>query len=433
MVGAMPRPRGPFGLLQILSLVVAVTIGLAIASLKLGAARAPGVAFAQPKGAPAGLAPPRASVTVALPAPPASSAAPAASAAASADPAASSAPAAGAAKGGKDADKHPPALDDTVVQTEDDFPKDLSEEERAAIGTGKVPIHRTGPFKSPFAHPRFGGPAHVKVGAVMSDIRDYNIQTGGFEAELFLSLTSLDKEMPDINLTFTNGKEIEQQVLADTPTFKLYRVHGTFGGPVDLHYYPFDTQSLPVEVEDLYAGVDQVIFEPDPNRTSLDEGFAVPGWDVASVGAKAFKHRYPPRFDRDDLLISRYKVEVGLDRFGVSAALSVFVPAYIIVLIALTGMWVPAEELEVRSNTGAPMLAAAVLFHYALLSTLPATGYLTRADKVMMGTYLAIFLNMASTWTFMIVDEHRVEPLFRLWRWVVPMLTVLLMIAASIL
>jgi hypothetical protein len=51
----------------------------------------------------------------------------------------------------------------------------------------------------------------------------------------------------------------------------------------------------------------------------------------------------------------------------------------------------------------------------------------------MMGTYLAIFLNMASTWTFMIVDEHRVEPLFRLWRWVVPLLTVLLMIAASIL
>ncbi|MFO0756630.1 MAG: hypothetical protein U0359_09075 [Byssovorax sp.] len=441
----MPRRRGPFGLLHILSLVVAVTVGLAIATLKLTAPPTAGMAFAQPKGAPA---PPRAAATVTLSARPAAAAAlpsptstpstapsAAPSSAPSAAPSAtpSSAPAAGDAKGDSKGDKHPPALDYTTVQTEDDFDKDLSEEEKAAIGTGKVPIHREGPFKSPFAHPRFGGPARVKVGAVMSHVRDYNIQTGSFEAEFFLSLTSLDKEMPDINLAFTNGKEIEQQMLADAPTFKLYRVHGTFSGPVDLHYFPFDTQSLPVEIEDLYAGVDQLVFEPDPNRTSLDEGFSVPGWDIAHVGAKAFKHRYPPRFDRDDLQISRYKLDVGLERFGVSAALSVFVPAYIIVLIALTGMWVPAEELEVRSNTGAPMLAAAVLFHYALLSTLPATGYLTRADKVMMGTYLSLFLNMLSTWTFLIVDEHQVERLFRLWRWSVPLVTIAVMVAASFL
>jgi hypothetical protein len=424
MVSAMARPRGPFGLLQILSLVVAVTLGLTIASLKLGASRGPGVAFAQPKGAALPVPPPRPSVTVSLPAAPSA----AASAAPSATP--SAAPAAGEAKGDK-GEKHPPALDYADVQTDADFDKDLSEEEKAAIGTGKVPIHREGPFKSPFAHPRFGGPARVKVGTVLSHVRDYNIQTGSFEAEFFLSLTSVDKDMPEINLVFTNGKEIEQQSLADTPTFKLYRVHGTFGGPVDLHFFPFDTQSLPVEIEDLYAGVDQLVFEPDPNRTSLDEGFAVPGWDIAHVGAKSFKHRYPPRFDRDDLQISRYKFEVGLERFGVSAALSVFVPAYIIVLIALTGMWVPATELEVRSNTGAPMLAAAVLFHYALLSTVPATGYLTRADKVMMGTYLALFLNMASTWTFLIVDEEHKERLFRLWRWAVPLLSIGVMIAAS--
>jgi hypothetical protein len=454
----MPRPRGSFGLLQILSLVVAVVLGLAILSLKLGAPGSPRApiapAYAQPKAAPAQPAHPnqpfpRPGQPFPRPgAPAAPSAAPPAEPSAAPSVAPSAAPAAGEAKGGnyepkggkadkdkekdKEKDKKPPALDYATVQTEADFDKDLSEEQKLAIGTGKVPIHREGPFKSPFAHPRFGGPARVKVGAVMSHVRDYNIQTGAFEAEFFLSLTSVDKEMPDLNLIFTNGKEIEQQPIADTPTFKLYRIHGTFGGPVDLRHYPFDTQNLPIEMEDLFAGVDQIVFEPDPARTSLDEGFAVPGWGIAHVGARAFKHRYPPRFDRDDLQVSRYKVEVGLERFGVSAALSVFVPAYIIVLIALTGMWVPPEELEVRSNTGAPMLAAAVLFHYALLSTLPATGYLTRADKVMMGTYIALALNMASTWTFLIVGDDKKEVLFRLWRWSVPVLSLVIMASASI-
>src|SRR5262249_17422986 len=81
-------------------------------------------------------------------------------------------------------------LDDTVVQTEDDIPKGLSEEQKSALGTGKVPIHREGKFASPFANPKYGDPAHVKVGLVINEIREYNIQTGGYDLEFFLSLTS---------------------------------------------------------------------------------------------------------------------------------------------------------------------------------------------------------------------------------------------------
>ena len=69
----------------------------------------------------------------------------------------------------------------------------MSEEEKDAIGTGKVPIHREGPYRSPLAHPRFGGPTKVAVGLVIREIREFSIQTGGFEADFFLSLTG-DKE-----------------------------------------------------------------------------------------------------------------------------------------------------------------------------------------------------------------------------------------------
>jgi hypothetical protein len=149
------------------------------------------------------------------------------------------------------------------------------------------------------------------------------------------------------------------------------------------------------------------------------------------VGATAFKHKYPPRFDRDDLYVSRYKFSLGIDRFATSAAFSVFVPACIIVLISLIGLWVPPEELEVRSNAGAPMLAAAVLFHYSLIQALPATGYLTRADKLMLAVYVSLFLNMASTWVFLLLDEENVHKAFRLFRAWIPPITVAIMAAGS--
>jgi hypothetical protein len=319
-------------------------------------------------------------------------------------------------------------IDYAEVQTDADFPAGMSPEEKDAIGAGKVPIHKEGKYKSPLAHPRFGEPAHVKVGVVLVAAGDYDLTTGKFSADFYLSLTG-DRDMPPLSLTFTNGDEVTETVIADTATFKVFRYHGSFLAKVDLRGYPFDKQELPIELEDLRAGVDQLVFVPDPNRTSLDEGFELKGWSTASIGARAYRHAYPPRFDRDDLYVSRYKFILGIERFGTSAAFSVFVPAFIIVLISLTGMWVPPDELEVRSNAGAPMLAAAVLFHYSLTQALPATGYLTRADKLMMAVYACLLINMISTWFFMIVPEEKVNFVFRFARTWVPIASVALMAA----
>ncbi len=320
-------------------------------------------------------------------------------------------------------------LGDTVIQTESDLPKGLSPEQLDALGGGKVPIHREGRYRSPLANPSLGGPATVRVGFVISEIRNYQIQDGSFSADFFMSFTA-DKPVPKLHPVFTNGHDTNCISVVDVETFRFYRCTGTFTSPVDLLDYPFDTQNLDISVEDAVYGVDTIVFVADPRRTSLDANFRISGYSVAVVGANTFKHQYPSRFDRDDLYVSRYKFTLALDRFAQSAAFSVFVPAIIIVLISLIGLWVSPEHLEVRSNAGAPMLAAAVLFHYSLVQSLPATGYLTHADKLMLGVYVSLFMNMATTWVFMIVDEERIPFWFRFFRAWTPPATVLVMLAA---
>lgn len=407
-------------IVQAIALILAIGVGLMILSRKVDA---------QPNAKPAA---------------PAAPAAPGASGAAAQKPnpkgpkgkivdagppeAAAPAPAAADKKDDKDAGD---PIEYAVLQTDEDFPAGMSEEEKNAIGTGKVPIHKEGPYRSPLAHPRFGGPSIVKVGLVIREIREFNIQTGGFEADFFLSLTG-DKELPNLNLTFTNGHEVNLTPIADSPTFKLFSVTGKFTTEVDLREYPFDTQILNIAMEDQKAGIDQLVFEAYKERTSLDSSFRLSSFSPAGVGAITYKHKYPQRFDRDDLYVSRYKFNVSVERFATSAAFSVYVPALIIVLISLTGMWVPPDELEVRSNAGAPMLAAAVLFHYSLIQELPATGYLTHADKLMLGVYLSLLLNMASTWLLLLGDEEHAARVFKAARTLVPVATAFIMVAAIV-
>jgi hypothetical protein len=299
----------------------------------------------------------------------------------------------------------------------------------ATVGeAGGVPHHAAGttPYRSPFAKPNAGPPVRIKVGLLLNSVDDYNIKTGTFSADFFLSLTS-DKPMPKLELQFPTGKVEQTEIIADKPTFKLQRLSGVFKSPPDLRKFPFDSQELKIIIEDDRRGIDQVRLSADANHTQLARGFRALGWQVGFLEARALSQAYPDRFEGDDLYYGRYIFTLGLDRYATSAAFTVYVPALVIVLIALLGMWVPPNEMEVRSNSGAPMLAGAVLFHFGLMQELPATSYLTRADKLMLGVYLSLSLGMISTWWMFVVKEEHVEKVFRIARVVVPVLTAIVM------
>ncbi|MDF3064740.1 MAG: hypothetical protein K0R38_341 [Polyangiaceae bacterium] len=297
----------------------------------------------------------------------------------------------------------------------------------AVAPKGGVPFHPSGTaFKSPFAKPNADKPVRIKVGMLLNSVDEYDVQSGTFLADFFLSFTS-ETPMPEISPQFPNGKVDSTTVIADKPTFKLMRLSGQFKSPADLRKYPYDSQELKILVEDDSRGVDQIRFVVDRERTKTARGFRAVGWQVSFVEARSLSQSYPDRFENDDLFYGRYVFTVGLDRFAASAVFKVYVPALVIVLISLLGMWVPPAHMEVRSNAGAPMLAGAVLFHFSLMQELPATSYLTRADKLMLGVYASLLLGMLSTWFMFLVDEGKMDNVFRIARVIVPIATVVVM------
>jgi hypothetical protein len=299
--------------------------------------------------------------------------------------------------------------------------------DQAIAPDGGVPYHPTATqYRSPFARADGGKGVRIMTGLLLNAVDDYDVKTGTFTADFFPSLTS-ERPMPPLHLTSPNGKIESLESIADRPTFKLMRFTGAFKSPPDLRTYPFDSQSLRIILEDDRRGTDQLRFVVDKERTQLARGFRALGWQVDYVEARSISHSYPDRFEGDDLYYGRYVFTIGLERFATSAAFKVFVPAFVIVIIALLGMWVPPTEMEVRSNSGAPMLAGAVLFHFALMQELPATSYLTRADKLMLGVYVCLALGMLSTWCMFLVPKERMSLVFRISRIVVPVLSAVVM------
>lgn len=303
----------------------------------------------------------------------------------------------------------------------------------AVAPDGGVPHHPEGTtFRSPFAKPNAGQAVRVKVGMLLNSVDEYDVKTGTFKADFFLSLTS-SAPMPPFNVQSPNGKIEDKETIADKPTFKLFRLNGSFKSPPDLRKYPFDAQDLKIVLEDDLRGSDQVRFVVDKERTQVARGFRALGWQVNYVEARSLSQSYPERFEGDDLYYGRYIFTLGVERFATSAAFKVFVPAFVIVIISMLGMWVPPNEMEVRSNAGAPMLAAAVLFHFSLMQELPATMYLTRADKLMLGVYISLALGMLSTWWMFLVPEEKMFAVFRWARVIVPVLTAMAMALAVLL
>jgi hypothetical protein len=315
----------------------------------------------------------------------------------------------------------------TEEKKDDDDDEGVADHLKNAVTgpNGGVPTQPKGDFRSPFANPKHGQTV-AKVGFLLETIEEYDIKKGSFNAHFFVTLTS-EKPMPSIDLQATNGKIEDKELMADFPTFKMWKMSGTFFESPDLHAYPFDTQELTIELEDDSNGLDSLKLAADVDHTSLEAGFEVPGWDVAFMRARILNHYYPDRFENDDLYYSRYKFQIGIKRFATSAVFTVFMPALVIVMISLSGLWFPRDELEVRSNATTPMLAAAVLFHFALMQELPATAYLSRADKLMMAVYACLFLHMLSSWIWFVFDEKHTEMLFRLAKWICAPITFVVM------
>lgn len=237
--------------------------------------------------------------------------------------------------------------------------------------------------------PAVTGPVVVKAGLYLLNVGRFDIATGTYTADFYLTLRS-DRDMGNPRFEFMNGRAATMDVLDDTPTYKQYRVQANLMANLDLRRFPWDEHHLPIILESATRQKSDLTFVADTERVVVDPAVIFVGWQLQGFDAVVDDHVYPG-FNET---YSQATFRVHIARLKFISSLKTFLPVLCFLFIAFTSLLVTLERLDSRVGINTAMLIAAVMFHVSITSSLPASASLTIADKAVIATYITIGISL---------------------------------------
>lgn len=247
-----------------------------------------------------------------------------------------------------------------------------------------------------------GGSHTMRVGVEVASISKFELGPGAYNVEFYLSV-HCDREPCKADLDVTNGKITGRDKIVDLPLEKEVKVKAELTGFIDLSEYPFDSHVLHISLVDRSDPVGTRI-ELDKETTSIDSDVKLAGWHVEGWSADVQAHKLD---DHNTIYELEYGVLVKRPRL--SAFMKTLLPVFFMVFVAGFTLLLKPKSAAGRLTTCTAGLMSVVMFHLSATSALPPLGYLTRMDKLMIGTYVVYLVNILFSVAMVRFDEKKNE------------------------
>ena len=238
-------------------------------------------------------------------------------------------------------------------------------------------------------------PIDYSVALSLVSIGEIDKRIGTYELDFWYSIYAENQDLllnPPPEVDFVNGKDekISSQYLASN--IYEHRVRGTFVNTMDFRDFPFEKIQLKVDIEPVTPwNTDRVLLQVDP-ASGIDSTANVPGWFVTDPNFSINTKTYGTSQEE----YSRYTAEYTIERSPLGSFLKIIFPVLIVLTISFIAYLIP-ENFDVSSVFALLPLLAVVFLHINALDQLPALGYLTMYDKMMIIVYALITNNVIST------------------------------------
>jgi ABC-type transport system substrate-binding protein len=243
-------------------------------------------------------------------------------------------------------------------------------------------------------------PTRVYVGVYLLDVSDLDLKAGRFKGDARVWLKWKGDETPP-PLLFDNAEldskeELSKEAEGDWRTVQ-WRVQGTFRGEFPLQDFPFDEQTLSLELS-LPTAAGHLV--PDLAASGMARAFSITGWNYErAFQPRVDAHTFGSDFgsiarEGETTSVERVRFTMQLTRPIEPYLLKFLVPLAIILLMAVLALFLPVSELEVRSAMGVTSLLSVVAFHFSQADSLPDVSYLVTADKLFLGAYVLCILTL---------------------------------------
>lgn len=225
------------------------------------------------------------------------------------------------------------------------------------------------------------------VGMYILNLGKFDISTGSFTADFYLSMKCKDECSPE-KFEFMNGRATSTDKIIDNPNEKFYRIQANLNSPVNLKKFPFDTQKMEIILEDKENTIEDLYYNPIISESGIDESIVFTGWNIDSWSAEKKEHFYPIYNET----YSQYVFTVNISKIVLNSFIKTILPIIFIVLVVLFSFIIDPDKITQRLTMAGSSLVASVMFHVSLTNQIPPTGYLTFADKFMILTYFILLI-----------------------------------------
>ena len=312
--------------------------------------------------------------------------------------------------------------------------------------------------------PGIHGPVTIKVGLFVNELREINAV-----ADTFRLLGTMTASWCDPRLAFDRrkeGKEVRSFHGQDgeTETLRIWTIqafpvnqvgaisapqrviHERFDGLVsvvinvdirlstdyDLRRFPFDQQTLTLDLESFAWNADQVVFVADESTSGFADDFVMPEWTIVDASANSTL----VDVTRAEESFSRFTLAIVIDRKSGFYVWKVLLPLLIIVALSWSVFWMRDEKFAVRVRTSATGILTIVAYQFMAAKDLPRVAYLTLIDKIMVASFILLAITVIESLVVSrITDQGLARKIDRKARWVFPLsyaLIILLVILSSI-
>ena len=244
-------------------------------------------------------------------------------------------------------------------------------------------------------------PDTVKIGVFINDIYDINLSEKSFSTEFWVWFNYRDTSLhPLETLEIPNAKEVEYSLDFTEEKEGIQwagkKVRAVVKKDWEIWYFPFDEQTMSIELEESNLDAKSVVYLADTVNTRFDTLIKLGNWDVTHFELDAKTHQYNTTYGDPTLSGSSTYPHASLNltirRKSWGLFFSLFTGLYVAFFISSLVFFIDPIDVDPRFGLSVGSLFAAVGNKYIVDSFLPQSTSFTLVDKIHILTYLAILI-----------------------------------------
>jgi hypothetical protein len=217
----------------------------------------------------------------------------------------------------------------------------------------------------------------LAFGSDRADVRVFQEEEA---AEKLSEIWSPDPEIEN-EVEQRQTESVELRILSDGTVEYEERFGAMLNAELDLARFPFDAQTLELELQSFLWDEGDCVFVASEEQTGFDPDFETPEWIVThAAGAVGVRTEV-----RDERAFSAYIFRIRAERQAGHYVLRFLTPLLFVMTLTWCAFWMPVGN---RYRVGFIALLTVVASHTAISGNLPRLHYPTFADVLLLVCYV---------------------------------------------